>query len=337
MGLFKQKPKKSTSFKDTKDVVLLAYDDRVTLGQELTIEDNQLGIAMFNDKFCDVLQAGTYNLSPSNLPLLCSAQRRRGKDKEKKIGKRIEGDIYIVSKEQMAFDDLTSFNFVLRDKRYGRVEGKAMFSALVKVAEPLKFLKGLRVLVSLVSSGKAKRLTGEVLKDVVAEIIQQSNFSVADMVSNNVEPRILQKLVEKMKFMGLDVISFSMLGFILPNKLKKVLGTTFEAPRPSVEMPMQNAVPGEMTFKKVGKQGDGDREIPITLIKSNEKSASSAILNVDSSGEKRGLDIDFNKLLGKGEFEGQVIICPNCGKIMKQGDKFCSGCAYRLDNLTNEE
>lgn len=337
MSLFKQKQNKKTSFKDTKDVVVLAYDDRVILGQELTIEDNQLGIAMFNDKFCDLLQPGTYSLSTSNLPLLCGMQKvkKKNKDKEKKLGKKIEGDIYIVTKEQMSFEDLTSFNFVLRDKRYGRVEGKARFSAVVKVVDPLKFLKGLRVLVSLVSGGKAKRLTADILKDLVADVIQH-NILVSDITANVVEVKILQKLVENLKFMGLDVINFNMLGFILPNKLKSAFGNEV-ASSPSIEMPRQNVAITEIAFQRVGKQGDGDREVPITLIKSNEKSGGSAILNVDSSDDKKGIDIDFNKLLGKGEYEGQVIICPNCGKIMKQGDKFCSACAYRLDNLTKEE
>lgn len=338
MGLFKTKSKIITIFNDTKDVVVLAYDDRITLGQELVVEENQLGIAMFNDKFCDVLPAGTHSLSSSNLPLLCSLQKikKKGKDKERKLGKKIEGDIYIVTKEQMSYDDLTSYEFVLRDKKFGRIEGKARFSIVVKVAEPLKFLKALRSLVSLVSRGKAKLLTADIIKDLVAETIQKS-ILFSDITDNLVEIKILQKLVEKLKFMGLDVINFNMLGFVLPNKLKKFFASGSENSKPSISMPRPNTNINEIGFQKVGKQCDGDKEIPVTLIKSNEKSAGSALLSVDSSVEKKGLDINFNQLLGKGEFEGQVIICPNCGKVMKQGDKFCSVCAYRLDNLTEGE
>lgn len=276
-----------TTFEKTGDLVYLLFKNKIKMNSTLNVGERQVAYVMVNDRITDEFLPGSYNLTVATLPIATRALKLQKKmNNAKSIIKSITADLYIVNKEQVIFDQLNSFKFVIKDKEFGRIETNANFSCELKVSNSIDFLESLRKFVAVVGKGVSVKLLKELAEDAISTIMQKNNIQIRNFMTKKEETEeiIFEKFVEKMQKIGIEVISFSMNRLNLKKSIAQIFEnvvdyTTFEKQSIVEDKNNQN---GAIIFERVGMQGEGDRKVEATVINNNKAEQTSEFLNIDN-------------------------------------------------------
>lgn len=275
----------NSTFEKTGDLVYLFAKDKIKMNSTLTVAENQVAYVMVNDRITDEFLPGSYTLSVAVLPISTRALKLQKKmNNAKGIIKSIVADLYIISKETASFENINSFNFVVKDKQFGRVETNLNFSCQLKVANPLEFLSSLRKFVAVVKKGMAVKLLKEFSQEIISSAVQKMNIQISSFMKDKekTEEIIFEKFVEKMQNIGIEVISFSMNKINLKKRMQEAFGDSINLTMlddENIGAPKEQS--GPIVFERVGLQGEGDRKIEATVIQNNESKDINEVLNVD--------------------------------------------------------
>lgn len=295
----------NSSFEKTGDLVYLFAKNKIKMNSSLTVGPNQIAYVMVNDRVTDEFLPGSYMLSVAGLPISTRALRLQKKmNNAKTVIRSIPADLYLVNKETVKFDDIKSFNFVIKDKQFKRVETSLNFSCELKVAVPLDFLETLRKFVAVIGKGVSQKLLKELAMDSVANIAQKQNIQIKSFMTDKekTEELIFDKFVEKMQKIGIEVISFSMNKLNIKEKMMAAFGPSIDFSQFEKEKPeaKPDGSEGQIVLERVGMQGEGDRKVEATLIGNNETKNINEFLNIEQTPDRPKREFRIN--LGENSF-----------------------------------
>lgn len=312
MGLFGAKYNSKTAFETTNQLVYLFARDKIKLNTILNIEANQVAYVMVKDKITDEFLPGSYTLSVATLPITARALNlHKQTNKTKQIIRKIEADLYIISKENFNIENVNSFRFVVRDAKWSRVEASVNFSCSLKVINPVDFLLSLRKFVAVVNKNRAEKLLVDFSKDLICETIQKLNIQIESFMKQPEEvcKQIFEKFVEKMQKLGIGVIDFNMNKINLPKRLREAFGKDIQTtPFEETVKTMTDMTNSQLVLERVGLQGKGDRSVDATLISGTKETQTSELLNIDAFSQVQNkpsrdlkINFDFNTQNNSGE------------------------------------
>ena len=283
--------------------------DYITRGSKVIVRDSQVCIFADKGRMADVFEPGTYTMSTDNIPILTKLMSwAYGFESP------FKSDVYFVNTKQFANNKWgTSNPIIVRDQEFGAVRVRCYGTYNFRVKDAYTFMKELS---GTRSSYKTEDITDWLRSMVVtntSDAIGESGIPILDMAGNllDLSEAIRLKMAEKMNSIGVELTSFNIENFSMPETLEKALDK-------QVELGLMR------------------KNIDIYTQMSQAEALKEAAKNPGMAGSMMGAGIglgmganmaqSLNNMTKQEPVKEEKMVCPHCGKEIKKGAKFCPEC-----------
>lgn len=199
-------------------------DKEIKMGAQLTVRDSQAAIMLNEGKMADVFEAGRYELTTRNMPIMTTINSwKHGFESP------FKADIYYFNTRQFTDNKWgTPSPVTIPDSKFQQVEFRAFGSYNFRLVDFEKFFReivGTRPVVALSDvEGMMRGKLVDRFTEVVAEMAK-SNFSFVDMQANKSEfvEALMPRIAHFFDDFGIEITDFSIQSITLPPELQEYL------------------------------------------------------------------------------------------------------------------
>lgn len=198
------------------------YQNEIKNGAKLIVRPGQVAIFVSEGKLADVFEAGTYELTTANLPILTTL-----KGWKYGFNSPFKAEVYFFSLRPVL--DLkwgTPNPIMLRDAEFGPIRIRAFGSYVLKAADPKALLTEIVGTNAAVSTEEVTELIRSIIVEALTDLLGTSQIAALDMASN------YRKLADELKKQvqeridneyGLELQQLMIVNISLPDEVEKAL------------------------------------------------------------------------------------------------------------------
>ncbi|MBR1675864.1 MAG: SPFH domain-containing protein [Clostridia bacterium] len=314
---------------DSKDVLVYKFPFK-NFGREvnnkstLTVKESQVAIFVHKGKIADVFGPGLYELKTEILPILSKLAAWTYA-----FETPITLDVYFVNTKQFTGIKWGTLNpIIMRDPEFGAIRVRGFGSFAFRVDDPGVFLNEL---FGTNSSFKTDDITGwlkTMLLSALSDALGESKISALDLAANTMEfnELIKDKIQDKFKEIGLLLTNLFIENMSVPPEVEKALDERAKYGILSDSTDTMMKVSAAEAMKSAAKNpGTAGSFMGMGVGLGAGMGVSSYMGGAFSSGNNQNgaNNASGNKAVGS--------VCPNCGKNVSAGAKFCPECGTKLN------
>jgi membrane protease subunit (stomatin/prohibitin family) len=198
------------------------YQNEIKNGAKLIVRPGQVAIFVSEGKLADVFEAGTYELTTANLPVLTTL-----KGWKYGFNSPFKAEVYFFSLRPVL--DLkwgTPNPIMLRDAEFGPIRIRAFGSYVLKAADPKALLTEIVGTNAAVSTDEVTELIRSIIVESLTDLLGTSQIAALDLASN------YRKLADELKKQvqeriddeyGLELQQMMIVNISLPAEVEKAL------------------------------------------------------------------------------------------------------------------
>ena len=197
------------------------YGNEIKYGAKLTVREGQAAVLVNEGEVADVFTPGMYELHTANVPILSTLQAwPHGFESP------FKAEVYFFSTRR--FTDLkwgTKNPITLRDPEFGPVRLRAFGTYVVRIKEPVTFLKEI---VGTDGHFTTEEITDQIRNQIVsrfATVLASSGIPVLDLAANyeKLGDFLTQKIAPELQAYGLDLVQMLVENISLPPEVEQAL------------------------------------------------------------------------------------------------------------------
>lgn len=212
---------------DSRDTLVWKFPDadkEIKMGAQLTVRESQAAILINEGKMADIFEAGRYELTTRNMPILTTLRSWKfGFESPFKV------DVYFFNKRQFTDNKWgTPSPVLIPDSKFGQVEFRAFGSYNFKISDYEKFFKQWAGTDPQVTIDELEGTLRAKIVDKFTEIVAQmasNNFSFVMMQAN--KSAFVQALLPAIKTyfadFGIEITDFNIQSITLPDEVNDFL------------------------------------------------------------------------------------------------------------------
>ncbi len=197
------------------------YGNEIKYGAKLTVRESQLAVFVNEGRVADVFEPGMYELETNNLPVLSTLQGwPHGFESP------FKAEVYFFNTR--LFTDLkwgTKNPVMLRDPEFGPVRLRAFGTYVIRIKDPVMFLKEVVGTDSLYTTDEITNQLRNLIVSRFASILGQSGIPVLDLAANyeDLGSYVTNKIRPEFVAYGLDVTQLLVENVSLPPVVEEAL------------------------------------------------------------------------------------------------------------------
>jgi membrane protease subunit (stomatin/prohibitin family) len=168
---------------DSADTLVYRFErhgNEIKFGAKLTVRESQVAVFVNEGRIADVFQPGMYTLETANLPVLSTLQGWVHGFKSP-----FKAEVYFVNTRQ--FTNLkwgTKNPVMLRDKEFGPVRLRSFGTYIVRIADPVMFVKEIVGTDGHFTTGEISDQLRDLIVSRFAAVLGESGVPVLDLAAN---------------------------------------------------------------------------------------------------------------------------------------------------------
>ena len=198
------------------------YQNEIKNGAKLIVRPGQVAIFVSEGKLADIFEAGTHDLTTSNLPILSTL-----KGWKYGFNSPFKAEVYFVNKRPVL--DLkwgTPNPVMLRDPEFGPIRVRAFGTYVLKAVDPRALLTEIVGTNAEVSTDEVTELIRSIIIEALSDMLGSSQIAALDFASNY--RRLAGELREKVQERiddeyGLELPQLMIVNISLPEEVEKAL------------------------------------------------------------------------------------------------------------------
>ncbi len=196
-------------------------DKEIKRGAQLTVRESQAAVFVNEGEIADVFKPGRYELTTANLPILTTL-------KSWKYGfeSPFKAEIYFINTKQFTDQKWgTSNPIMMRDAEFGMLRLRAYGIYSFRVADPVVFL---HEVFGTSQKFDTESITGQLKRSMLSgltDILGEAKIPALDLAASydELSQLGLNKLQDRFKAFGLEMVSFYFENISLPEEVEKML------------------------------------------------------------------------------------------------------------------
>lgn len=316
---------------DTRNTIVYKYPFKnsgkeVNNKSSLTVRESQIAIFVYKGQIAEVFEPGLYDLKTNILPVLTKLASWKYA-----FETPITLDVYFVNTKQFTNIKWGTQNpFMMRDPEFGVIRVRGYGSFAYKVDDAPKFLRELFGTNSSFKTEDIQEYLKGMLVSSLTDAIGESKISALDLAGNTLEfqDAAKNKVQQSFKDIGLEMTNLVIENMSVPSEVEKALdersrlgilgGATDTMMKVAAAEALKDAAKnpgmgGAFMGAGVGLgAGAGMGSVFADAFKTSDKSSQ----NANSANNSNS--------------SGVVAVCPECGKNVAAGSKFCPECGTKM-------
>ena len=268
----------------------------VKVGANIIVPSNFCAVFVCNDKVCDTILSGKFEINGANLPKTFSTMKLGKANKKGKFRKKFFADIYFMSKKCEQDICFCSYDcYVNKSERLGKIKARSEGIFDFEILEPNKLLKYMLSERAYMGEGLFFDMLSGLVGNYVNRKLETLYDEFIEILSNpkqvNEKLNMIIDMEEYFKDYGFKISNVRFESFNVSTKLKAKVNEILKS-----EKSLNNQINKQINI-----------EIPVlkeVAYKNDEKPENSVAQN-----------------------------CPNCGHALRAGALFCEKCGNKIDNL----
>lgn len=197
------------------------YGNEIKNGAKLTVREGQVAVFVNEGKIADVFGPGMYTLETQNLPILSTL-----KGWKYGFNSPFKAEVYFMNTKQFTDQKWGTPNpIMMRDKDFGMVRIRAFGTYVIKITDPVKFL---REVVGTDDQFNSEDI-GNQLKNIIiprfTDAIGKSNVPVLDLASNynTLSEHVEKTIGSEFGEYGVSITKFLITNISLPPQVEEAI------------------------------------------------------------------------------------------------------------------
>lgn len=198
------------------------YQNEIKNGAKLIVRPGQVAIFVSEGKLADIFEAGTHELTTSNLPILSTL-----KGWKYGFNSPFKAEVYFVNKRPVL--DLkwgTPNPVMLRDPEFGPIRVRAFGTYVLKAVDPRALLTEIVGTNAEVSTDEVTELIRAIIIEALSDMLGSSQIAALDFASNyrKLAGELREKVQERIDDeYGLELPQLMIVNISLPEEVEKAL------------------------------------------------------------------------------------------------------------------
>ncbi len=315
-------------------------DQEIQNGAQLTVRPGQVAIFVEQGQIADVFGPGMYNLETKNLPLLSDLKGWAYGFKSP-----FKSDVYFLNMKEFLNNKWGTNNPVwIPDSQFGQVQVRAHGNYAFKIENPVVFLTNI---VGTKSRYRLEDITEQLRGFIVnqfTDIIGSLQLTVTQIASNynEIAAALSDTLGEPFGKLGLSVTHFTIGNIGLPEEIEKhlkeltgmnILGSVQNDKLSKIQILKQLEIMGKSTendgLNAMMQNGMG---LGMGLHMGNAFAGGLNQMNANQMAQAAAMNAQpVSTPVAPATPAGELMPCPNCQSMIKQGSKFCPECGQKIE------
>lgn len=315
MGWFKKQFRKVIQWEnDDPNTIVWRYPlekkEEIMKNSELVVREGQKAIFIQEGKLADVFGPGSYQLDDiRNIPILTSLMKWKYAWESP-----YTGDVYFISTKQFISNKWGTANPVMmRDQDFGMVRVRGFGTYSFAVGTPTSAMNELFGSMGELTVKHVDEYFRKIITSTLSNVIAESQFPALDlsMHYDELSEMAKDKMAIEFEKIGIEIKALFIENISLPAEVEKMMDK-----RTSVGV-MSGAMQGYAQMESVGAMRDAAK---------NPGGLAGAGIGLGAGLGMGRVFADGVASANSGASDNTKVACPNCGKMIDKGVKFCPEC-----------
>lgn len=309
--------------------VIYKIPKNIVWNDNIVVREDEYGIFMRDGKILKVFdRPGRYALTTQNVSTFGLADRV-----QELTGVKQLGEFYYVRRRELRGKFGTKEPIAFRDPDFGIVRIRLFGQFAYKVTDPVLFITQFVGTEDINTTGEVIEWLRDqivmIMNDILGELKRDQNMAVIDLPAylEEIEQILLARIKDDLDRYGLDLTKIIGININLPDKIQEAIDKRGELQALGVNYMQYQA--GQAMEKAAMNESGGGNLAGMGVGLGAGLGMGSGMTGAVQAGMKPDQDNPWEQKSKDASAKDEKT-CPNCGKPVKEGKKFCNNCGHKL-------